>query len=710
MKHKRKILIPFLFILTAFMLFLICCRNYRNKEADQSYENFDFRKIQKYIEDSTRYFNAIDSIYKYLPYAEGLYEAYGCKRGYYYTQKRDYARSLVYSDSMLMAVKQIKHKKGYLYWYSTALAYKADDLHALKRYNEALSFYFLAREAIFKTGDSCLFTTYSTRLGLVAYNHKRYAEAAEYFKEAFEQQANCDFNRDPNKEHTIFANQQANLDNIGLCYSRQNMHDSAVYYFDSALNYINLNAHKAFRYNAQNQKILDTIFLETAKAVIYGNLAKDLMEMGNDSVAERLLKASIRNNSLPGRAPEDVSWSLSKLADLYVRNNRLKEAGETLHSLKMELDSFPNPEVLKRWNLLQSQIAGKKNDFREANIFLTRYTQIKDSMDIKERGILVPDINKELSYLKNEYELYALQKEDELKTIYLIITAIGAVMAMLVTLLIWRNNRQSKKHIAVLAALNKQVSDKNFHLQKTFTALSKSHAENSRMMKVVAHDLRNPVGGLAGMSDFLLKDDNYLSGQRKMLDMISKASHHAIKLIEEILHAGQQRNNVNKIPVDLAVLVSYCVDMLSPKAAEKNQTIRLQIVPCTVQADREKLWRVFSNLIGNALKFGPENSDIDIDFTLKDNCVTVAVKDRGIGIPENLKEKIFVMTDDSKRPGTSGEPSYGLGLAICMQIMDAHEGKLWFESRKGGGTIFYVSFACTTPTAHPHHRTIATQG
>lgn len=702
MKAKGRILISILFVPTAFVLFLIWSCNSGQKEAGQTYEDFSFRKIQKYIDDSAHYFRAIDSIYAYLPYPQRLYEAYGCKRGYFYTQKRDYERALKYSDSMLMIVKELKREKGYLHWYGTALSYKAEDLHALKRYDEAFGFYFLAREAILKTGDACQLTNSTSSLGKIAYKRKHYDEAARFFKEAYIQRSDCEHNNDPNKEHTLFAYQQADLDNIGICYSRLNKHDSAIYYFDSALSYIRTNAHKAFRYNAQNQKILDSALIEAATAVIYGNLSKDLMETGNDSLAERLLKESIRINSQPGRAVEDVPWSLAKLADLYTRQKRLREAETILFALRRSLDSFPNPELMGKWNLMQSRVATQNNDFREASSYLTRYMQITDSIEISERGVLSPDINKELTYLKNEYQLDALQKEDDLKTIYLIITAIGAAMAVLVMILIWRNYRQSKKHIAMLAKLNKKVSDKNTHLKKTFTALSKSHAENSRMMKVVAHDLRNPVGGIAGMSDFLLKDDNHLPQQRKMLEMISKAGHHAVQLIEELLHSSRQRNNVNKVPVDLAVLVTYCVEMLTPKAAGKDQSIKLQTLPCTVQADREKLWRVFSNLIENALKFGPEKSVIDIDFSLADNRVTVAIRDRGIGIPESLKEKIFTMTGDSKRQGTSGEPSYGLGLAICMQIVNAHEGKLWFENRSGGGTAFYVSFECTTSTVHPH--------
>lgn len=90
---------------------------------------------------------------------------------------------------MLMIVKQLRQKKEYLHWYAIALSYKADDLHALKRYDEAFGFYFLAREAILKTGDACQLTNSTTCLGKIGYKRKRYNEAARFFKEAYIQRS-----------------------------------------------------------------------------------------------------------------------------------------------------------------------------------------------------------------------------------------------------------------------------------------------------------------------------------------------------------------------------------------------------------------------------------------------------------------------------------------------------------------------------------------
>jgi signal transduction histidine kinase len=70
--------------------------------------------------------------------------------------------------------------------------------------------------------------------------------------------------------------------------------------------------------------------------------------------------------------------------------------------------------------------------------------------------------------------------------------------------------------------------------------------------------------------------------------------------------------------------------------------------------------------------------------------VLIAVKDHGIGIPAEMKDKIFDMFTEAKRTGTAGEQAFGLGLAISKQIVEAHGGKIWFESKPGQGTTFYV--------------------
>jgi signal transduction histidine kinase len=105
---------------------------------------------------------------------------------------------------------------------------------------------------------------------------------------------------------------------------------------------------------------------------------------------------------------------------------------------------------------------------------------------------------------------------------------------------------------------------------------------------------------------------------------------------------------------------------------------------------REKIWRVVSNLLVNAIKFSPEGSAIEVRMQQQENSVVICIQDHGIGIPEKLKAKVFNMFTDARRTGTMGEQSFGLGLAISRQIVEAHGGEIWFESIVGQGTTFYV--------------------
>jgi len=136
--------------------------------------------------------------------------------------------------------------------------------------------------------------------------------------------------------------------------------------------------------------------------------------------------------------------------------------------------------------------------------------------------------------------------------------------------------------------------------------------------------------------------------------------------------------------------LAQCVSLLKFKATEKNQSLELSAFKVVVDVNKEKIWRLFSNLIYNAIKFSPYGSQIEIGMEREDEAIVFFLRDYGIGIPAELQDKIFDIFTEAKRFGTLGEHPVGLGLAISKQIVQAHKGDIWFESMAGEGTTFYV--------------------
>jgi signal transduction histidine kinase len=172
------------------------------------------------------------------------------------------------------------------------------------------------------------------------------------------------------------------------------------------------------------------------------------------------------------------------------------------------------------------------------------------------------------------------------------------------------------------------------------------------------------------------------------------SSLHSIEMINDLLSANfnYRPEEMKKEVVDMKVLLDDCVEQLKFKADEKKQKIALDIRDNPlVFADRERLWRVLSNVIINAIKFSPEGSAIEVKVLEKDGKMELSVKDNGIGIPDALKDKVFDPFTNAKRWGTSGEQPFGLGLSISKQIIDAHGGTIWFESEESQGTTFYIT-------------------
>jgi signal transduction histidine kinase len=237
---------------------------------------------------------------------------------------------------------------------------------------------------------------------------------------------------------------------------------------------------------------------------------------------------------------------------------------------------------------------------------------------------------------------------------------------------------------------NLLFAKRNMQTQRILQALEQDQERNSNLMKMVAHDLRNPIGGMTMSASILLAEPGISDEHRILLELILTSGQHSLELVDDLLKVNTMIRESDKGLIDLHTLLKYCVELMAFKAAQKMQAIKLQSTHIIISVNREKMWRVMSNLISNAVKFSPENSLIHIGMKDHGDHVIISVQDCGIGIPAHLKERIFDLFTTSRREGTSGEEAFGLGLAISKQIVEAHGGKIWFSSVPNEGTTFYV--------------------
>jgi len=288
-----------------------------------------------------------------------------------------------------------------------------------------------------------------------------------------------------------------------------------------------------------------------------------------------------------------------------------------------------------------------------------------------------------LDYALKDQQVTSLELRSRYQTALSLFEVIICLLAGAVIIFVRRNLKRTKR-------LNAEITIRNMQMEKTLGALEQAQTDNTRIMKIAAHDLRNPVSSIYSIASMMLEDPDRPENDRSLLELVKTSADHSLELVSDLLQVQFRDETLIKEPVDLQETLRYCVSLLAAKAESKGQHINLETCELKVPASREKLWRAISNLIANAIKFSPAGEVIAVKMTPETNHVLITVQDHGIGIPPEMQDKIFDVFTAAKRPGTAGEQAFGLGLAITKQIIDAHGGKIWFESNPGEGTTFFV--------------------
>ncbi|MES2004218.1 MAG: HAMP domain-containing sensor histidine kinase [Bacteroidota bacterium] len=240
----------------------------------------------------------------------------------------------------------------------------------------------------------------------------------------------------------------------------------------------------------------------------------------------------------------------------------------------------------------------------------------------------------------------------------------------------------------------KHIYFKNlFALELTNQQLVIAKEEKEKILNTVAHDLRSPVSNISGLCHIMLTDEQFSPAQKELVSLVLQASDTSLTLINELMRNNEagMRRGIRK-EISLNELMTKCLSLLEISARKKN--IRIDSVlgagKLMVYIDKHRIERLINNLVNNAIKFSSSGSVIHIETIRENGNAVMVFTDEGIGIPLENHETIFHKDANTRREGTDGEISYGMGLSICKEIIEEHSGTIAMKSEVGKGSSFFV--------------------
>ncbi len=222
------------------------------------------------------------------------------------------------------------------------------------------------------------------------------------------------------------------------------------------------------------------------------------------------------------------------------------------------------------------------------------------------------------------------------------------------------------------------------------------------VLAIVSHDLRAPLHAIALSADRLLHE---LDAPRNGVDLqrpahvIARSALHMRRLIEELLELASIQTHslvLHCAEHDLTQIVVDVLEIVEPSARAKSICLAREGLdaPVRLWCDAERMFRVLTNLLGNAIKFSPARTCITVDLHELPSSVQLSVSDEGPGIPEEHLDKLFAPYWSGRRASGSGT---GLGLYIARGIVHAHGGSIWVESEAGAGSTFHLTIPRSAP-------------
>lgn len=535
-------------------------------------------------------------------------------------------------------------------------------------YDEALN-YLLQAEALYGAlGDSAKQATSTMNIGIVHDLLGNQPMSLSYYEKALKkfELLNDEFGV-ANCKH-----------NMAVLLTKQKQYDKAnAYYVDASdiyrkinnLNYLG-SAYINFSLSLKNQKKFD-------EAMDYLNMAAEIFTSQNDKY--------------------HMAYYHVNMGELLIQLNRTSEAKPHLDKALLLANEMEIMELRVRAYEFLSDYYVKKKDFEKAYNLLLKSKTINDSILNAEMVKKVSQLQYHYEIAKREAENVKLVKQNLQKELilsqrttmmYILAALLVLIVGLVVILLLWNRS----KHKA-----NIQLEAKNKLIMAQKDELVKLNASKDKFLSLLAHDIKNPLSAILGISDILRTDYSELTEEERLgfIKDVHTSSSNLYEIVTTLLNwAISQNGMISHQPKEfnISTLCQNSVSKLQPIAKLKDISLFHESVgEAEAFADDNMIMSVVNNLLTNAIKYSYRGGKITVRTVSREGIVEVAVMDEGTGISPENQAKLFRYDMLYRSKGTTGESGTGIGLILCKEFIEQNNGKIWVESEENKGSAFKFS-------------------
>ena len=248
-----------------------------------------------------------------------------------------------------------------------------------------------------------------------------------------------------------------------------------------------------------------------------------------------------------------------------------------------------------------------------------------------------------------------------------------------------------------MLGVSRNITDRKLaenKIRETSKELQKINAEKDKFFSIIAHDLRSPFNGFLGLTHLMAEESQGLTPDeiRDISMSLKNSAANMFRLLENLLEWSKMQQGL--IPFNPAIAHLLPIVQGSMSVATESAKIKgIEIIydipeDLTIYADINMLLTVLRNLASNAIKFTPRGGKINISAKASGESIEISIQDTGIGMGQGMLNLLFRLDTKTNRAGTGGEPSSGLGLILCKDFIEKHNGKIRAKSEEGKGSTF----------------------